>query len=159
MATGASAAGAQPREANRNTGRTPAQWFCLIVGAVLVLAGILGFITDSSFDTGDMLNGDKLLGLEVNGWHNIVHIASGAFLLAMAPKRKTAKTGALVFGAIYVVVTIIGLADGSDIFGLIPINGPDNVLHLVLAIAGIGAAVTSDADDRATAGRPAGARA
>ena len=149
--SGARPAGATTRGATDGRGRTPAQWFCLIVGAVLVLAGILGFITDSSFDTGDMLNGDKLLGLEVNGWHNIVHIASGAFLLAMSPKRATAKTGALVFGAIYVVVTIIGFADGSDIFGLLPINGPDNVLHLVLAIAGIGAALASDADDRAAA--------
>ena len=138
--------------------RTPAQWFCLIVGAVLVLAGLLGFLTDSSFDTGTPLNGDKLLGLEVNGWHNIVHIASGLFLLAMSPKRASAKTGALVFGAIYVVVTIIGLVDGNDIFGILPINGFDNVLHAILAIAGIGAALASNADDRA-ADRTAGARA
>ena len=158
MATGANAAGAQSRTGSDYGGRTPAQWFCLIVGAVLVLAGILGFITDSSFDTGNALNGDKLLGLEVNGWHNIVHIASGAFLLAMMGKRSTAKTGALAFGAIYVVVTIIGFADGSDIFGLLPINGADNVLHLVLAIAGIGAALASTADDRAVS-RTAGAGA
>jgi hypothetical protein len=139
--------------------RTPAQLFCLIVGVVLVAAGLLGFITDSSFDTGAPLNGDELLGLEVNGWHNLVHIASGLFLLAMSPKRASAKTGAFAFAAIYVVVTIVGLADGNDILGILPINGFDNVLHLILAVAGIGAALASNAEDRGTTRTTAGARA
>jgi hypothetical protein len=33
--------------------RTPAQWYCLLAGLSLLLAGVLGFISDSSFDTGD----------------------------------------------------------------------------------------------------------
>ncbi len=140
MATGANAAGT----------RTPAQWFCLVVGVVLVAAGILGFITDSSFDTGTPLNGDKLLGLEVNGWHNLVHIASGAFLLAMSPKRASAKTGALAFAAIYVVVTIIGLADGNDVFGLFPVNPADNVLHIAISALGIVSGVISKGTDDVT---------
>jgi hypothetical protein len=128
--------------------RTLAQWFCYVVGAVLVLAGLLGFAADATFDTGDSLQGDTLLGLEVNGWHNLVHLASGAFLLAMAPKRATARMGAIAFGLIYAVVTIVGMADGSDILGLLPVNGADNVLHLVLAALGLVAGFTSPADDR-----------
>lgn len=154
MATsGATAAGSRTRgrDINDDRGRTPAQWFCIIVGAVLVLAGLLGFAFDATFDTvsdGNALNGNTLLGLEINGWHNLVHIASGLFLLAMSPKRSTAKTGAILFGVIYAVVTIIGFVDGEDIFGLFPVNAADNVLHLVLAIAGIAAALVSRADDR-----------
>jgi hypothetical protein len=136
------------RGARRDDDKTLAQWFCYIVGPVLILAGLLGFIADSTFDTGDAINGDTLLGLEVNGWHNLVHLASGAFLLAMAPKRKTAKTGAIAFGLIYAVVTIIGMADGSDILGLLPVNPADNVLHLALAALSLIAGLTSDADDR-----------
>ena len=128
----------------RNDERTPAQWFCLVVGAVLVLAGLFGFLADSAFDTAsgsDSLNGDTLLGLEVNGWHNLVHIASGAFLLAMMGRHSTARTAALAFAGIYAVVTVIGMVDGHDVLGLLPVNAADNVLHLVLALAGALAAL------------------
>ena len=138
--------------------RTPAQWFCLVVGAVLVLAGLFGFLADSAFDTAngsDSLNGDTLLGLEVNGWHNLVHIASGAFLLAMMARPAAARTAALAFAGIYAVVTAIGMIDGHDVLGLLPVNPADNVLHLVLALAGLGAALAPrPRDDRhATAPR------
>jgi hypothetical protein len=45
---------------------------------------------------------------EVNGGHNVVHIASGLFLRFMR-RHDTARLAALSFGAIYGVVTIIGL--------------------------------------------------
>ena len=130
--------------------RNPAQWFCLVVGAVLVLAGLFGFLADSAFDTqsgSDSLNGDTLLGLEVNGWHNIVHLASGLFLLAMARRRDSARTAALAFAGIYAVVTVIGMIDGHDVLGLLPVNAADNVLHLVLALAGLGAGLAPNRDD------------
>jgi hypothetical protein len=130
--------------------RNPAQWFCLVVGAVLVLAGLFGFLADSAFDTGsgsDSLNGDTLLGLEVNGWHNLVHLASGLFLLAMARRRDAARTAAFAFAAIYAVVTVIGMIDGHDVLGLLPVNPADNVLHLLLALAGLGAGLAPDRRD------------
>ena len=69
--------------------RTPAQWYCLLAGLSLLLAGILGFIVDSNFDTGNGINGGKLLSIfEVNGIHNLVHVASGLLLLAASPKRR-----------------------------------------------------------------------
>ena len=144
MATSASTTG---HGASTTAGRTPAQWYAYLVGAVLVLAGILGFLADSSFDTGNGINGDTLLGLEVNGIHNLVHIASGLLLLAVAPKRKTAKAGVLAFGAVYALVTVIGLIDGEDVLGLIPVNGPDNVLHIALTLVAFLAAFASDGDD------------
>ena len=60
----------------------PAQVVAGVLGAVLVLAGLIGFGADGSFESGAGLDGDTLLGLEVNGWHNVVHIASGLLLLA-----------------------------------------------------------------------------
>jgi hypothetical protein len=120
-------------------GRSIAQWFCLIVGAVLVLVGLLGFLVNSEFNTGDAVAGDTLIVFEVNGWHNVVHILTGAFLLAMSPKHKTARTGALAFAAAYAVVTIYGLVDGDDVLTLVPINAADNVLHIVLTLAALAA--------------------
>src|SRR3954452_15956845 len=123
--------------------RTFAQWFCVVAGATLAVAGLLGFIADSSFDTGSAIQGDKFLGLEVNGWHNLVHLASGVLLLAAANTRPTAKTVAIAFGAVYTLVALWGLVDGDEVFNLFPINGPDNVLHLILAAAAFLAAYVS----------------
>ena len=138
--------------------RTPAQWYCLIFGAVLLLAGLLGFIADASFDVGGwsdgeargnadgQLQGDGFLGFEVNGWHNLVHIASGLLLLSAFRRNRTARTVALVFGVLYAIVTLIGLVDGNDILGFMPINPADNILHLLLTAAAILAALASRRD-------------
>ena len=163
--------GLDARDDGRYTGRTPAQWYCLLAGLGLLAAGLFGWLADSSFDTaagdGDAggnangaLQGDSFLGFEVNGWHNLVHLASGLVLLAAFRRRGPAKTVALTFGVVYGVVTLIGLIDGNDVLGLIPINPADNVLHLALSAAGIIAALISPtrehdgdrhgADDRAT---------
>ena len=124
--------------------RTPAQLYSLIFGATLLLAGILGFIVDATFgDLGNNVNGDELVLFEVNGWHNIVHLASGALGLALAGSAASARLFALGFGTVYLLVTIIGFIDGNDIFGLLPINSADNVLHLLIAVAGIAAGLAS----------------
>ena len=65
--------------------RSPAQVYALVIGAALVLGGIGGFFYNASFGSGDETSRDALLGiLEVNGWHNVLHIVSGALGLAVA---------------------------------------------------------------------------
>jgi hypothetical protein len=132
----------------RDDRRTPAQWYCLLAGISLLLAGIFGFISDSSFDTGDGVQGDLFLGFEVNAIHNLVHVASGFVLLAASPKRASARAVALGFGLVYAIVAIIGLVDGSDVLGLIPVNSADNLLHIALAALGILTGLISRDDDR-----------
>jgi hypothetical protein len=142
----------------RNSGRSAAQWFCLIIGGTLVVVGLLGFLAEATFDTSagsdpGALDGENFILFEVNGWHNVVHILSGAFLLALAGKHRTARTAALAFGAIYAVVTVIGLVDGHDVLGLIPINPADNVLHILLTVTALLVGLVSDRDR--TDARPA----
>jgi hypothetical protein len=133
-------------------GRTPAQWYCLLAGAALLLAGIFGFLADAGFGVGEVpsgtVDGGSFLGFEVNGWHNLVHLASGLVLLAAANTRPSAKAIALGFGLVYGLVAIIGLIDGSDVIGLIPVNGADNILHVALAALGIVAGLISKARRR-----------
>ncbi len=155
MAAGAhsasgTATGRDAARGARHRGRTPAQWYCLLVGAALLLAGILGFIAEATFDTpaGGRDRFGDLIVFEVNGWHNLVHLASGLVLLAAAARRSSAKVVALAFGLVYGVVTIIGLIDGSDVLGLFPVNAADNVLHIALSVLGIASALVSRADDR-----------
>jgi hypothetical protein len=132
----------------RDDRRTPAQWYCLLAGLALLLAGAFGFISDSSFDTGDRVQGDLFLGFEVNAIHNLIHVASGLVLLAASPKRASARAVALAFGLVYGLVAVIGLIDGEDVLGLIPINSADNLLHIALAALGILTGLISRDDDR-----------
>jgi hypothetical protein len=123
---------------------TPAQTYALVFGAVLLLAGILGFFYEASFSGDDR---SAVLGiLDVNGWHNLVHIASG--LLGLAAWRAGAGTSrqyALGLGVVYLLVVVLGFAvgDGGEILGIIPVNTEDNILHLLISLLGLGAYAAS----------------
>ena len=127
---------------------TPARAYALVFGVVLVVAGIVGFFYESTF-TGDKAIRDSVFGiLDVNGWHNVVHIATGALgLLAFAAGAYAARTYAFGLGAVYIVVAIWGfiVGDGDSILSIIPVNTEDNVLHLLIGIAGLAAGAATPA--------------
>lgn len=130
--------------------KSPAQVYSLVFGFALTLAGILGFFYSADFSTGeattDPANRDAVLGLlDVNGWHNVVHVASGLVGLVAAASWRSARLFAWGFGIVYLIVTVIGFAagDGESILGLIPINTEDNILHLAIALLGIMAALAT----------------
>ena len=138
--------------------RSPAQVFALVIGVTLVAAGILGFFYSASFSTGDGAERDALLDiLDVNGWHNLVHIASGAVGLLVVGSYRGARVYALGLGAVYLLVTLLGFiaGDGGEILNLIPVNTEDNFLHLLIGIAGIAAGLATPATERYPAGRTA----
>ena len=91
---------------------------------------------------------DAVLGiLDVNGWHNIVHIASGVVGLAVAGSYANARLYALGFGGVYILVAVLGFiyGNGDEIFDIIPVNTEDNVLHALIGVAGIGAGMATPA--------------
>ena len=131
--------------------RSPAQVYALVIGLTLVVAGIVGFFYSASFSTGDGTERDAVLGiLDVNGWHNIVHIASGAVGLLVIGSYRGARAYALGLGVVYLLVTLLGFiaGDGEEILNLIPVNTEDNFLHLLIGIAGIGAGLATPATER-----------
>jgi hypothetical protein len=126
--------------------RSPAQVFSLVVGATLVVAGIAGFFYNASFGSGDGTDRDAVLGiLDVNGWHNVVHVVTGAIGLAVAGGYDGSRAYALGFGSIYLVIALLGFiaGDGDELFNLIPVNTEDNVLHVLIGFAGVGAGVAT----------------
>jgi Domain of unknown function (DUF4383) len=135
-----------------NETRTPAQLYALLFGAVLLVVGVVGFIADASFGSGSNVDGGNLIAFEVNGWHNLVHIASGVVGLALARTAAGARAFALGFGAVYLVVTLWGFLDGNTVLWLVPVNTADNFLHLAIATLGIGAGLASG--EQRVAGRP-----
>ena len=133
--------------------RSPAQVYALVIGATLTVAGIVGFFYNASFGSGNGTSRDAVLGiLDVNGWHNVVHIASGAVGLLIARSYAGSRAYALVLGAVYLVVTLLGFlaGDGGEIFSLIPVNTEDNFLHLLIGIAGIAAGAATPAEPAPT---------
>lgn len=129
---------------SERAGRTLAQTFCFAFGIALVAVGVLGFACGgTNFDTGGGVQGDEFIVFEVNGWHNLLHIASGLLLLAASPNGRMAATAVIAFGSVYALVTVWGLIDGNDVLGLIPVNTADNFLHLALTIAALFAGLTS----------------
>ena len=129
------------------TRRSPAQLYALIFGAVLTVAGIVGFFYNSDF-TSDKSVRDAVFGiLEVNGWHNVFHILTGVLGLMAASSYSSARTYALGLGALYIVLAIWGfiIGDGDSILSIIPVNTEDNVLHLFIGISGIAAGMATPA--------------
>src|SRR5687767_6653119 len=127
-------------------GRSPAQVYALVFGVVLLAAGILGFFYEASFSSGDDADRDAVLGiLDVNGWHNLVHILSGVLGLAVAGSYANARLYALGLGIVYIGVAILGFlyGDGDSIFKLIPVNTEDNILHLLIGVSGVAAGTAS----------------
>ena len=125
--------------------RTPAQLYALLVGGTLVIAGIIGFFYSSDF--GSPGNTDDVFGLlTVNGWHNVVHIVTGALGLAALGYAARAYAGGL--GVVYIAVAIWGfiIGSGDSILGFIPVNTADNVLHALLGVLGVGAYLATPAD-------------
>jgi hypothetical protein len=138
--------------------RSPAQVYALVIGLTLTVAGIVGFFYNASFGTGDGTERDAVLGiLDVNAWHNIVHLASGVIGLAVVGSYAGARTYALAFGAVYLVVTVLGFiaGDGEEIFNIIPVNTEDNILHLLIGIAGIAAGLATPGTQRHPRAAPA----
>ena len=118
--------------------RTIAQSFCLLIGAGLIAVGVLGFVFGGSgFDAGGDVQGDDFIIFEVNGWHNVVHIATGAFLVVMSMRAAAAAIAALVFGLVYAAVAVWGFADGNDVIDLVATDAAANWLHVGLGAFGV----------------------
>jgi hypothetical protein len=126
--------------------RSPAQIYALLFGLTLVGAGIVGFFYSSDF--GDPGKVDGVLGiLDVNGWHNLVHIATGLIGLAVFASYGNARLYAIGLGAVYVVIAVAGFiaGDGETLLSIIPVNTEDNFLHLILGLLGLAAGAATSA--------------
>jgi hypothetical protein len=123
------------------TGKTDVQKAATLVGIVFLAVGILGFIPGITSNYGSMQfashdSGAKLLGLfQVSILHNIVHLLFGIAGLVLAKTIRGAKNYLIVGGVIYLVLFIYGLAvPMTSSANFVPVNGADNILHLLLGI-------------------------
>jgi Domain of unknown function (DUF4383) len=88
---------------------SPARLYAAVVGAALLVLGIVGFFYTASFD-GLGSYEEALGGLKVNGWINLFYVATGALGLFVA--GVASRSYALAIGFLFTVLAIIGW--GSD---------------------------------------------
>ena len=128
--------------------RTNVQKASMIVGAVFLLVGVLGFVPGitANYDQLQFAGHHSeavLLGLfQVSALHNIVHLLFGLAGIALARTASGARSFLLYGGAIYLVLFIYGLVIPQDSAGnFVPLNGFDNGLHLLLGVGMIALAL------------------
>jgi arginine exporter protein ArgO len=130
------------RSTNAATGaRHPVQWAALVVGAVFLLVGVLGFVPGVTTDYDQLMvaghhSGSLLLGLfQVSVLHNIVHLLFGVAGVALARTAAGARHFLIYGGVVYAVLWIYGLViDFDSAANVVPLNAADNWLHLILAV-------------------------
>jgi hypothetical protein len=101
-----------------------AKQFTQIVGVVLVVVGILGFITPS------------LGPLMFHTHHNLIHLLSGLVLAYFGFKgtASSQRMGAQIFGIVYGLVTVWGLLGNANLGPItLHLNMPYNIIHLLIA--------------------------
>ncbi len=119
-----------------------AKTICKILGVVFLIVGIAGFVAPG------------LLGTHLSLAHNLVHIISGAVALyfGFAGSASGARTFCLVFGAVYLLLGVVGFVMGqpgaSEIAGMthqdsrlwkvlpgtLELGQMDHIVHVLLGV-------------------------
>jgi hypothetical protein len=117
----------------------------LIIGIVFILVGILGFIPNP------LVSAEGLF--MVNTAHNLVHLISGAFILAGVYSFGSG-TALKIVGVVYAIVAILSFimpGEGGMMLGFIMMNAADHWLHVALAIVILLAGFALPDENRITA--------
>ena len=118
--------------------------YAQVVGVVLLLLGVVGFLLVSQSPLLGLLNIDLV--------ENIVHLLTGAAMAYVGFAMRDNATARMVVGAIGVVYLLVGIIGFVDprLFGLLqnPYTIVDNIIHLALGALGvyIGFMTSRDAD-------------
>ncbi|HEV7682120.1 MAG TPA: DUF4383 domain-containing protein [Pyrinomonadaceae bacterium] len=94
-----------------------------LLGVILLLVGILGFT--------HLLDP---LGAHLSPAHNLVHIVSGVIALyfGLAGSLGGAKGFCTIFGLVYLLLGIVGLAKGDLMIGPLMLGKVDHGIHLIV---------------------------
>jgi hypothetical protein len=104
---------------------SPARLYTTVVGALLVVLGIVGFFYTASF--GDLDSYEEALGaLQVNGWLNLFYVATGSIGLLVA--GVSSRTYSLLTGLLFTALAIVGWGSGGlnlviGVLGLVAVAG------------------------------------
>ncbi|MFI7444905.1 DUF4383 domain-containing protein [Nonomuraea indica] len=125
------------------TSRTPVQMAALVVGAVFLLVGVLGFVPESPPATTAWNSPGTtpalLMGLfQVSILHNVVHLLFGIAGVLAARSWRASRIYLVLGGVMYLMLWLFGmLIDRTSPVNFVPVNAADNWLHLLLGLGTI----------------------
>ena len=117
-----------------------ARTLCRVAGVVLLLIGLVGFAAPG------------LLGMHLTPIHNVVHLLTAAMALyfGFAGSAAAARSFCIAFGAIYLLLGVLGLAAPDAVAAIIghgPVSGgelmPDHIVHRLLGAVFLGVGLTT----------------
>jgi hypothetical protein len=115
-----------------------AKGYSALVGVVLVVVGLLGFIGNPI--VGEPASNPLFLTGTI---HNVVHLGTGllALYIAYMLTGVNQANGVIAFGVLYIVILVLTLISGN-LFGILgndsyKVNTLDHVLHGVLGVASL----------------------
>lgn len=117
--------------------------YAIAVGVLLIVLGLLGFIDNPL--VGDATAASHPIFV-TGAAHNMLHLVTGALAIYIAfgllgDQQVLGVTG---LGLIYVAIVLLTLINGT-LFGVLayPVNLPDQVLHVGLAVVSLGIGLTA----------------
>ena len=120
-----------------------AKTLCKIVGVVLLLVGVIGFFVPD------------LAGMHLSTVHNVVHLLTGALAsyFGFAGSLSSARSFSLLFGAVYLLLGLLGFVSPEVVSGLIQAHDAagspastlhiDSVVHLLVGAIFLGGGLLS----------------
>jgi hypothetical protein len=123
--------------AGRDKGVSLAKGPVGIIGMILLAYGVTALVFGGrSFTTQALdgtVNGETWLGLEVNGWSDLLFIGTGAALMFGAPLHWGAKSLSLIVGLVFAAAAVISFVDGDDVLGIFAANGRTTLVWAIAA--------------------------
>ena len=123
------------------TAGRPVRTAAMVVAAVFLVVGVLGFVpgVTTGYDGMTFAGHEStamLLGVfHVSILHNIVHLLFGIVGLAMARTVPGAVAFLIGGGVVYLLLWLYGVViDHDSAANFVPVNGADNWLHLALGV-------------------------
>jgi glucose uptake protein GlcU len=122
------------------TGRGAMTWpqiLSLVLGAAYLIVGIVGFFITGFDDFAHHDTNETLLGFEINGLHNVVHIVIGVAGLVLARTLSGARTYGWLLAVGYGAAFLYGLFALGEDWDFLSLNAADNWLHGLTALVGL----------------------
>ena len=103
--------------------------YAVVFGVVYTIVGLIGFTVSTTLATAN------LVIFPVNVVHNLVHLAVGLLGIAAFLSARSVLY-ARVMAVLFVILTLAGFLP-QPLLGLVPLGGPDVVLHALTAILAV----------------------
>lgn len=118
------------------------QWTTLAGGLALLFWSVPGLFVNPDFAVGDSATAERVMGVDMNGWHALSGILLGLPAVLLAPRPRLAASFALAAGGGLVASALWALAT-PRVAGLfyLPNQTADALLHLATAAVLLAGAV------------------